>query len=87
MKQLLHFTADWCQPCKKIKPIIESYILENSNIEYVQIDVDKDHTTTMEHAVKSVPTLIVLTDGEITNRHSGVITFGELDKLINNTPL
>lgn len=87
MKQLLHFTAEWCQPCKKIKPIIESYILENSDIEYTQINVDESPKVTMEYAVRSVPTLIVLTDGEITNRHSGVITFGELDKLFNDIPI
>lgn len=87
MKQLLHFTADWCQPCKKIKPVIESYILENSDIEYIQVNVDEDHARTMEYAIRSVPTLIVLTDNEITNRHTGVITFGELDQLINNIPL
>jgi thioredoxin 1 len=87
VKQLLHFTADWCQPCKKIKPIIESYILENLDIKYTQINVDENPAITTEYKVRSVPTLIVLIDGEITNRHSGVITVVELDKLINNTPL
>ena len=87
MKQLIHFTADWCNPCKKIKPIIESYILGNSDLEYTQVNVDEKPEVTMEYAVRSVPTLIVLTDGKITNRHSGVVTSDQLDKLINNTPL
>ena len=83
MKQLLHFTADWCNPCKKIKPIIESYVLENLDVEYTQINVDEKPELTEEYSVRSVPTLIVLTDGEITNRHSGVVTSDQLDKLIN----
>lgn len=83
MKQLLHFTADWCQPCKKIKPVIESYLLENPYVQYVQIDVDKDHDTTSDYAVRSVPTLIVLEDNEVVNRHSGIITYNELEQLIN----
>ena len=87
MKQLIHFTADWCNPCKKIKPIIESYILENSDLEYTQVNVDEKPEVTMEYAVRSVPTLIVLTDGKITNRHSGVVTSDQLDKLVNNIPL
>lgn len=83
MKQLLHFTADWCQPCKKIKPVIESYLLENPYIQYIQINVDQDHNKTSDYAVRSVPTLIVLEDNEVVNRHSGVITYNELEQLIN----
>jgi thioredoxin 1 len=83
MKQLLHFTADWCQPCKKIKPIIESYILENSDIEYTQIDVDDNTDMTNEYEVRSIPTLIVLTDGQLSGRHHGIISAVQLKELIN----
>jgi thioredoxin 1 len=82
MKILLHFTADWCQPCKKIKPVIDSYILQNPDVQYIRVDVDEDPDTTTEHGVRSIPTLIVLTDREISNRHNGVITYTQLEELI-----
>jgi thioredoxin 1 len=83
VKELLHFTADWCQPCKKIKPIIDSYISENSDIVYTQINVDDNIDKTSEYEVRSIPTLIVLTDGQLSGRHHGVISQIELKELIN----
>jgi thioredoxin 1 len=83
MKQLLHFTAEWCQPCKKIKPIIESYLEEHPEITYIQIDVDDNPDVTEEYEIRSIPTLIVLTDMQLTNRHSGVINLNDLNELIN----
>lgn len=73
-KQLLHFTADWCNPCKKIKPIIEEYVLENSDVEYVVVDVDNNFQMAKEHNVLSVPTIIVMIDGLVFKRHNGILT-------------
>ena len=38
--KLYHFTADWCNPCKKLAPILEEFLGENPNIDYIKIDVD-----------------------------------------------
>jgi thioredoxin 1 len=73
-KQLLHFTADWCNPCKKIKPIIEEYVLENSDVEYVVVDVDNNFQMAKEYNVLSVPTIVVMIDGLVFKRHSGILT-------------
>lgn len=84
MIKILHFTADWCQPCKRLKPIVEDYIINNPGIEYETVDVDKKYSTAIEYAVQSVPTLIILKNNEITNRHSGIISYIDLDRLINS---
>jgi len=73
-KQLLHFTADWCNPCKKIKPIIEEYVLENSDVEYVVVDVDNNFQMAKEYNVLSVPTIVVMIDGLVFKRHNGILT-------------
>lgn len=72
MRKLLHFTADWCGPCKKIKPIVEEFILENPDIEYVAIDVDVDFQKAEEFHVLSIPTLISMDGSAMLSRWTGV---------------
>lgn len=83
MKEILHFTAVWCKPCERLKPIIEQYVAENSDVKYTKVDVDTEFETAHEWAVRSVPTLILLVDGDMKARHTGVLSFGELDKFVN----
>lgn len=74
MKELLHFTATWCQPCKQMEPLIQKLILENSNIDYNKIDVSDDFEDAVEYGVKGVPTFIALIDGKEISRHTGTAT-------------
>ena len=76
--ELLHFTATWCQPCKKIVPIILSFIEQMVGIKYTKVDVDDNIEKAKEYNVLSVPTLIVLKNNKIIARHSGVITEEQL---------
>jgi thioredoxin 1 len=80
--KLLHFNADWCFPCKRIKPIIEQHIQENPEIEYIIIDVDNNLDAVKEWSIMSVPTLVA--DAENTKRHTGVITSEQLKELLTN---
>ena len=79
--ELLHFTATWCNPCKKIAPIILSFIEQNVGLKYTKIDVDDNTNIIKEYNILSVPTLIVLKDGEIFSRHTGVVNEEQLSKL------
>ena len=72
MKEFLHFTADWCNPCKKMAPVIEKFINDNPDIKYVKIDVDKEIDLVSEYRIQSVPTFIALVDGKIHNMLGGV---------------
>lgn len=90
MFTLLHFTADWCQPCKKIKPIIDHFIdnrlidhfIDNKpDIFYSKIDIEEDFETAKYYNVMSIPTLIVLKNGEIYSRHTGMATLEKIASL------
>lgn len=83
MKEILHFTASWCQPCQKLKPIIEEFIDKNPEVMYTRIDVDEAPEKVNHYEVRSVPTLIILEDGFIFDRHSGVLTLEELANKVN----
>jgi thioredoxin 1 len=80
--KLFHFTADWCNPCKKMKPIIEEYIKENPDIIYEQINVDKDIETAKYYGILSIPAFIAINDNaDIIARHTGVATKEEINRL------
>ena len=83
MKQLLHFTATWCQPCKQMEVPIAILVSENLDINYNKIDVSDEFDPAVEYGVKSVPTFIALKDGIEIARHTGVATKEKLLGLFN----
>ncbi len=83
MKQLLHFTATWCQPCKQMEPLIAKLVSENLDINYDKIDVSDEFDPAVEYGVKGVPTFIALKDGKEVARHTGVATEEKLLSLFN----
>ena len=74
MKELMHFTADWCQPCKQMKPLIDNLITNNLDVTYIKMDVTDDSTEAEIHGVRGVPTFIAFVDGLEVSRHTGVAT-------------
>lgn len=81
MTTLLHFTADWCQPCKKIKPLIDEYIAANPEINYSRIDIEEDFDTAKAYQVMGIPTLVVLKDDAIHSRHTGMADAAKIASL------
>ena len=84
MKKLLHFTAEWCTPCKAMKPVIASFLEDNPKIEYEQIDVDKNPDMTKEHSILSVPTFIAFYDGVRIGSIGGAVPKARLETLFAN---
>ena len=68
MKQILYFTGTWCQPCKNLGPIIDKL---SSNINVNKIDVDNNKELVMKFNVKSIPTVILLENGNEIRRFVG----------------
>jgi thioredoxin 1 len=83
MKQLLHFTASWCQPCKQMEPLIAKFVSENLDINYEKIDVSDEFDPAVEYGVKGIPTFIALKDGKEVARHTGIATEEKLINLFN----
>jgi thioredoxin 1 len=83
MKKILHFTADWCQPCKRLKPIIEEFLSKNSDIQYEAIDVDVHFEKAEEYFVMSIPTLIVIQEDGTITRHTGMADYEKIESLVN----
>ena len=72
-----YFTADWCGPCKKVRPVVEQ-INQDSTIKFQLVDVDSELELVRAFEIKSVPTFIIIKDGEVVNRITGAKTKQEL---------
>ena len=81
---LIDFYADWCGPCKMLSPVVEEIANENENIKVVKLNVDEAQDLAIQYGVMSIPTLVVIKNGEETNRNVGVISKEEILQLINN---
>ena len=85
MKELIHFTATWCQPCKAMAPMIDKFVADNPDIEYDKIDIDSPEATLAieEYGIRGVPTFIIKTNNEITARHTGSATLEKFSALFS----
>jgi thioredoxin 1 len=82
MSHVLYFTADWCNPCKKVKPIVEE-INRESITKFQIIDVDSEMELTKRFEIRSVPTFILVKDGKEIKRTTGAQTREQLEAFIN----
>jgi thioredoxin 1 len=82
VKQVYYFTADWCGPCKKVRPIVEELNRDQSEVKFQIIDVDSEGELARTFEVKSIPTFILIEDGQEINRFTGAKTKKDLENFI-----
>jgi thioredoxin 1 len=75
---LVDFWADWCTPCKMIAPILEELAQEQPEIQIAKLDVDANPEIAMRFNVMSIPTLLLIHEGEIKKRLVGAKGKGAL---------
>lgn len=76
---VVDFWAEWCRPCKKMEPLMQSLWEEfKDQIKFLKLDVDENPSITAEYGVRGIPTLFLFKDGQIVERVTGVIGRKEL---------
>jgi thioredoxin 1 len=84
MKMILYFTADWCNPCKQTKPIVEELNREQIMAKFFIIDVDSEIEMAKDFEIRSVPTFVVMKDNKEIYRVTGAQTRQQLEELIRH---
>lgn len=83
-KVLADFNADWCGPCKMLKPIIEEFANNNTDIKVVSINIDNEDELSEKYNVSSIPCLVLFDKGKEIKRNVGLISRNDLDNFIGD---
>ena len=68
---LLDFGAPWCGPCRMVGPILDEIAEEREDIKVCKVNVDEEPELANKYDVMTIPTLMVIKDGEILTQSSG----------------
>ena len=79
---LVDFWAPWCGPCRSVLPLVEEIAQERSDIKVCKVNVDEEMKLARQFRVMSIPTLMVVKNGEIVNRVSGALNKHEILELL-----
>jgi thioredoxin-like negative regulator of GroEL len=86
MKQLIKISAEWCVPCKNFSPIFWEVAKEyEGKIEFLDIDVESDRGLVFNNRfnIKSLPTLLLLENGDLLKRFAGTLSKEKLREFID----
>tara|TARA_R110002050_G_scaffold187864_1_gene322265 strand:- start:30 stop:275 length:246 start_codon:yes stop_codon:yes gene_type:complete len=72
MKSIKYFTATWCGPCQRFKPIMQEVANEGHSVQFIDIDSQED--LARQYNVRSVPTVVIEQNGSEVNRLIGAST-------------
>ena len=70
---LVDFWAEWCQPCRMLAPTIEQVATKyDGKVKVGKLDVDGNRETALKYSIQSIPTVVLIKDGEVVNKFVGL---------------
>ena len=79
---LLDFWAPWCAPCRMVLPIVEEIAGERSDIKVGKVNVDEQMALARQFKVMSIPTLVVMRNGQVAKKTTGALPKEEILDLL-----
>ncbi|MBO4815699.1 MAG: thioredoxin [Clostridia bacterium] len=78
---LIDFYADWCGPCKMQSPIIDKIAEERNDIKVGKVNVDQNSDLASKYGIMSIPTLVVIKNGEIASKFVGLTPKEKIEEI------
>ena len=82
MNHILYFTAEWCNPCQRTRPVAEE-LKKDGLVDFIFVDADSEVELLEKFGIRSIPTYILLEDGLEVKRMNGAKTRQEFLDFIN----
>ncbi len=80
---VVDFWAEWCGPCKLIGPIVEDLASEyEGKVTIGKMNVDDNSVVPSKYNIRSIPTILILKNGEVVDKHVGMTTKATLNEKI-----
>jgi thioredoxin 1 len=78
---LVDFYAEWCNPCKRLGPVLEDFAREQADVRVVKINVDENPELAKRYEVTAMPTLVSIRGGQVKSRSVGLVTKEKLKEM------
>ncbi|MBP5248688.1 MAG: thioredoxin [Lachnospiraceae bacterium] len=79
---LVDFNADWCGPCRMLRPAIDQLAEEREDVKFVSVNIDDEDQLAENYNVSSIPCIVVFKDGKEAARSVGLKPKAEILKLL-----
>lgn len=69
---VIKFAAEWCGPCRTLKPIIENISSKYPDVNFAEVDIDQERNVTISEGIRGVPAVIFYKNGQPLDRLAGL---------------
>jgi thioredoxin 1 len=82
-KLMVEFWAEWCGPCKMMKPIFERVASSNeSDVQMYTLNIDHNREIALSLGIRSIPTVKMFNSGEVVETKVGLLNEGQINNLL-----